>query len=101
VDLLELLILLVIAGICGAIAEFVVGFNPGGLLISIIVGVVGAYLGSWIAGLLHLPALLRIPIGGMAIDLLWSVIGSILLLLVLIALRGGRRYRFLDRFSKS
>ena len=39
-DPLQLLILLVIAGICGAVAELIVGFSPPGLhvmLVSIII----------------------------------------------------------------
>jgi len=36
-NLLGLLIFLVIAGICGAIAEMVVGFSPGGFVVSIVV----------------------------------------------------------------
>ena len=42
-DPLQLLILLVIAGICGAVAELIVGFSPPGLhvmLVSIIIGVI-------------------------------------------------------------
>ena len=37
-DLIQLLTLLIIAGICGSIAAWIVGYTPGGLLLSIIVG---------------------------------------------------------------
>src|SRR5678815_1520768 len=72
VDLLQLSIALVIAGICAAIAQWVVGFSPGGFTISIIVGVVGAYLGMSLASLLPIPPILPIHIGTVSFDLLWA-----------------------------
>jgi len=94
-DPLQLMILLVIAGICGAFAELIVGFSPPGLhvmLVSIIIGVIGAFVGAWIAGLFGLPPLTEIRVGNIRLNLLYTILGSVLLLLVLQALRsGGRR----------
>jgi uncharacterized membrane protein YeaQ/YmgE (transglycosylase-associated protein family) len=92
VDPVQLLILLVIVGICGAIAEWIVGYNPGGLLLSVIVGVIGAYLGSWLGSLvpfLELP--LTIVVGTVTFNLIWAIVGSILLLLLLYLMRPGER----------
>ncbi|CAA9230228.1 MAG: hypothetical protein AVDCRST_MAG26-929 [uncultured Chloroflexia bacterium] len=89
--IIELLILLVIAGICGAIAEMIVGFSPGGFVVSIIIGVIGAYLGTVLAGRLNLPAFLPVTIGGQTIEIVWAILGSILLLLVISLFRGRRR----------
>jgi uncharacterized membrane protein YeaQ/YmgE (transglycosylase-associated protein family) len=89
VDLLQILILLVIAGICAAIAQWIVGFSPGGFIMSIIVGVVGAYLGASFADLLPIQPLLPIYIRGFEIDLVWAVLGSLLLLLLLYLIRYG------------
>jgi len=89
--IIELLILLVIAGICGAIAEMIVGFSPGGFVVSIIIGVIGAYLGTVLAGQLNLPAFLPVTIGGQTIEIVWAILGSILLLLVISLFRGRRR----------
>jgi uncharacterized membrane protein YeaQ/YmgE (transglycosylase-associated protein family) len=97
VDLLQLLTLMVIAGMCAAIAEWIVGFSPGNLLISIIVGVIGAFFGSWVASMLPIPALLPIPVGWVTLDLIWSILGSMLLLLLLYTLRGGGRRRLFGR----
>ena len=88
-DLLQLSILLVIAGICAAIAQWVVGFSPGGFIMSIIVGVVGAYLGMSLADLLPIPLILPIHVGTVRFDLLWAVCGSLLLLLLLYLVRYG------------
>ena len=91
--LLELLILLVIAGLAGAIAEFLIGFSPGGMLFSVIVGVIGAYIGNWLAGLLGVPSIVPITVGSRTIDILWSTLGSILLVGLLSLLRSRRTLR--------
>jgi uncharacterized membrane protein YeaQ/YmgE (transglycosylase-associated protein family) len=92
VDLLQLLILLIIAGLCGAIAEWIVGFSPGDLLVTIINGVVGAYVGSWVGSLIPIDLPLRVAVGTISFNLIWAVLGSIVLLLLLRTLRGtGRR----------
>jgi uncharacterized membrane protein YeaQ/YmgE (transglycosylase-associated protein family) len=97
VDLLQLSILLVIAGICAAIAQWVVGFSPGGFMLSIIIGVVGAYLGTSLADLLRVPPILPIHIGTVSFDLLWAVCGSLLLLLLLYLVRYGSGLRLSTR----
>jgi uncharacterized membrane protein YeaQ/YmgE (transglycosylase-associated protein family) len=89
-SLLETLILLAIAGIVGALAEFLIGFSLGGTLGAMIVGVVGALIGSWLARLLHLPAILPIQVGTGRIELVWATLGSILLVGLLSALRARR-----------
>ena len=92
-SLLNLLILLVIVGICGAIAETIVGFSPGGFVVSIIIGVIGAYLGTVIATALGLPPFFSIQIGEQRVELVWAVLGSILLLLVISFFRSASRRR--------
>ena len=97
-DLLQLLTLLVIAGICGAIAQWIVAFSPGSMLVSIIVGVIGAYLGTVIASILRIPDLIpSFTIGNVPFNILWAMLGSILLLLLLKALRGSGRTRLFAR----
>jgi len=92
-SILELLILLVIAAICGAIGQAIAGYSVGGLLISIVVGFVGALIGTWLARATGLPELLMINIGGEPFPIVWSIIGSIILaLIVSIFSRRSRRY---------
>jgi uncharacterized membrane protein YeaQ/YmgE (transglycosylase-associated protein family) len=90
-SLVELLILLVIAGVVGAIAEYFVGFTPGGLLMSIAIGIAGAYLGTWLARQIGLPSILAINVGSQTIELVWALLGSILLVALLRAIRAPRR----------
>ena len=97
-DLLQLLTLLVIAGICGAIAQWIVAFSPGSLMVSIIVGVIGAYLGTALANLLRIPNLLPpLIIGNLPFNLLWALLGSIALLYGLKLLRNSGRTRLFTR----
>jgi uncharacterized membrane protein YeaQ/YmgE (transglycosylase-associated protein family) len=88
-SLLELLILLVVAGVCGATGKAIAGSFPGGFLASIGVGFVGALLGTWVARLLGLPELFAIRIGGTAFPIVWSILGSALFV-AFISLISGR-----------
>ena len=89
-SLLETLILLAIAGLVGALAEFLIGFSIGGLLGAMIVGVLGALIGSWLARLLSLPAILPIRVGARTIELVWATLGALLLVGLLSVLRSRR-----------
>ena len=89
-SLLETLILLAISGIVGALAEFLIGFSLNGILGAMIVGVVGALIGGWLARLLHLPTILPIQVGTRSIELVWAMLGSILLVALLSVLRTRR-----------
>lgn len=93
-SLVELLVWLLIAGICGAIGEALVGFSPGGLLAAIAVGLVGAFIGSWIASAFGLPALLTLTFGDVQIELIWTIVGSALFVALLALIRGPRRRRY-------
>ena len=42
----EIILLLIIAGITGGIGRSIVGFKRGGCIISIVVGFIGAYIGT-------------------------------------------------------
>lgn len=94
-DFIQLMTVLIIVGICGSIAAWIVGYAPGGLLLSMIVGVIGAYLGGWFNSLLpfQIPLLSRldIEVGTTRFNLIWAIIGSVVLLLLLNALRRGER----------
>ncbi|GAB4215566.1 MAG: hypothetical protein OHK0022_55620 [Roseiflexaceae bacterium] len=103
--ILELIILLLIAGICGVVAEWAVGFSPGGFLASVAVGLIGAYLGSWLAPRIGLPPVLstaalvpqtsgqNIVASNFQFDIVWSILGAILLLLLISLVRSSRRPR--------
>jgi len=81
--LVQLLILLLIAGICGSVARTMVGYTHGGCLVSIAVGFIGALLGTWLTRTAGLPDFLTIQVGGQAFPIVWSIIGAALFSAVL------------------
>ncbi len=90
--LLEFIILLVIAGVCGALGQAIAGYSPGGLVITILVGFVGALLGTWIARQVGLPEFLVISVGGEPFPIIWSIIGAALLAALASLFARPRRY---------
>ncbi len=81
--LIQLLVLLLIAGVCGALGQAIGGYSHGGCLVSIALGFIGALLGTYLARALGLPELLVIPAGGMNFPIIWSIIGAALFVAVL------------------
>lgn len=81
--IIQILLLLLIAGICGAIGQAITGYSHGGCLVSIALGFIGALLGTWIAGKLGLPELVAIPVGGVHFPIVWSIIGAALFVAVI------------------
>ena len=62
--LIEFVLLLVIAGICGAVAQRLAGNKNAGCLGSIALGFIGAILGTVIARKADLPIIFPIQVGG-------------------------------------
>ncbi|HEY1404384.1 MAG TPA: GlsB/YeaQ/YmgE family stress response membrane protein [Pyrinomonadaceae bacterium] len=89
--LIDLLILLLVAGVCGALGQAISGFSRGGCLVSIALGFIGAILGMWLSRKLGLPELLILPVGGKSFPVVWSIIGSALFVAVISLLTRGRR----------
>ena len=88
--LLSFLLLLLIAGICGAIGQAIAGYQ-GGILVSIAVGFVGALIGFWLSGVFGLSEIFAVNIGGRTFPIVWSIIGSALFAALIGVLR-RRRY---------
>lgn len=76
--IIQILVLLLIAGVCGAVGQAIGGYSHGGCLVSIALGFIGALLGTYLARALGLPELLAIPAGGMKFPIIWSIIGAAL-----------------------
>lgn len=84
-----ILILLLIAAVCGALGQAIAGYSVGGCLVSIAVGFLGAVLGMWLAGQLELPPLFVVTVETYDFPVAWSILGSALLVAVLGVLQGG------------
>ena len=89
-SLIDFIILLVVAGIIGAIGQSLAGFSRTGCLGSIALGFIGALIGVWLSRALHLPELLNINIGGTEFPVIWSIIGSALFVALLGLIGRGR-----------
>ena len=81
--LIDLLLLLLIAGVCGAVGRAISGFSRGGCLVSIALGFIGALIGMWLARKAGLPEPLPIRVGGQTFPVVWSIIGSALFVAVI------------------
>jgi len=81
--LLNLIVLLIIAGLCGSLGQAISGYSRGGCLVSIALGFIGAVLGMWLAAKLQLPELFAIQIGTTNFPIVWSIIGSALFVAVI------------------
>lgn len=82
-SLTSLLLLLVIAAVCGAIGKAIAGSARGGLVVSTVLGFIGALLGPWVARKLQLPEPFMVTIGGHPFPVLWSIIGAALFVAII------------------
>jgi len=73
-----LILLLIIAAICGAVGRAIAGEIRGGLIVSIALGFIGALLGPWLAHQLKLAEPLMLHFSGQSFPVLWSIIGAAL-----------------------
>ena len=88
----DFVVLLLVAGVCGALGQAIAGYSRAGCLGSIALGFIGALMGMWISRALALPELFAIQLGGTRFPIIWSIIGAALFVAVLGLLRrGGRR----------
>ena len=81
--LTDLIILLIVAGICGAIGRAITGYSHGGCLVSIALGFIGALIGMWLARKMGVPELYSVQIGTTHFPIIWSIIGSALFVAVI------------------
>ncbi len=76
---------IIIGLIAGALAKLIMpGDDPGGIIITIIIGMVGSVLGGFLAGLVGLGG------GGLIWTIIVAVIGAIILLAIYRAVAGRR-----------
>lgn len=92
-NLIEFLLLLLVAGVCGSIGQSLAGFSRGGCLAAVATGFIGALLGVWIARASGLPELFAVTIGGATFPILWSIVGSALFVALLSLISRGRPAR--------
>jgi uncharacterized membrane protein YeaQ/YmgE (transglycosylase-associated protein family) len=79
---------IIIGLIAGALAKFIMpGDDPGGFIITIILGIAGALVGGFLAGLIGIGG------GGTIWTIIIATLGAIILLAIYRAVSGGRAVR--------
>jgi uncharacterized membrane protein YeaQ/YmgE (transglycosylase-associated protein family) len=91
ISLESFILLLIVAGVAGAIGQWLAGYSSSGLIISIALGFVGAVLGTWVARQFRLPEIFTLHIGQTNFPLIWAIIGAALFV-ALLRLMKRRRY---------
>jgi uncharacterized membrane protein YeaQ/YmgE (transglycosylase-associated protein family) len=80
-----IIVWIIIGLIAGALAKFILpGDDPGGIIVTILIGVAGAFVGGYLASLIGLGG------GGFIWTIIVATIGAILLLLLYRLLVGRR-----------
>jgi uncharacterized membrane protein YeaQ/YmgE (transglycosylase-associated protein family) len=88
-----LVVLIVIAAICGAVGKALAGGGQGGLVASIALGFIGALLGPWVARQLGLSEPFVLHVSGQSFPIVWSIVGAALFVAMLHLLSGRRWVR--------
>ena len=83
----EIIVYLVIALLCGLVGQMLAGRSVGGYIVSTVVGLVGAVLGSYIARSVGAPEPFPVAVGGRMIPIIWAIIGATLVTLVVAAIQ--------------
>jgi uncharacterized membrane protein YeaQ/YmgE (transglycosylase-associated protein family) len=81
--IIDLLILILVAAICGALGQALAGYTRGGCMASAAIGFVGALLGNWASRRFGLPDIAILNIGGQPFPIVWSILGSALFVALL------------------
>ncbi len=77
---------IIIGAIAGALSKLIMpGDDPGGIIVTILLGIAGAFVGGFLASLVGLGE------GGIIWTIIVATIGAIILLAIYRALVGGRR----------
>ena len=85
-----LIVLIVIAAICGAVGKALAGGGRGGLITAIALGFIGALLGPWVAHQFNLTEPFVLHLSGQSFPVLWSIIGAALFVSFLHLISGRR-----------
>lgn len=88
--LVDLLLLLLVAGLIGSIGQAIAGFERGGCLVSIGVGFIGALLGAWLGRQLGAGDLFVLEVGGTSFPVVWSIIGAAVFVAIIRLISRGR-----------
>jgi uncharacterized membrane protein YeaQ/YmgE (transglycosylase-associated protein family) len=93
-DPIEIILLIVIAALCGALGQAISGYSLGGLVVSIVVGFIGAVLGRWFYLAANPPELWILQVGNVQFPVIWSIIGATVFALFVAMFQRRRPYYY-------
>ena len=85
--ILGFFVLVLVAAVCGSIGAGLAGVSYRGCLTNIALGLIGAFIGSWLSRELGIHDILYIA----RIPIIWSIVGSALFVAVIGMLTGRSR----------
>ena len=77
------IVLIIIAAICGAIAQAITGYSMGGCLVSTAIGFIGAIIGMTMARALNMPLLWSANIQGENFPIVWAILGAVIFIIII------------------
>ena len=84
----DIIFWIIVGGIAGALAKLIMpGDDPGGIIVTIIIGIVGAVVGGFLLGLIGLSG------AGWIWSIITGIIGAVILLAIYRAIAGNRATR--------
>lgn len=86
-DIMSLIIWLVLGAVAGWVAGMIMKTGSGSIITNIVVGIVGAFLGGWLASLVGLGS----QTGGLSIvSIITAIVGACALLFILGVVQKGK-----------
>ena len=86
--IVAIIVWIIIGGIAGVLAKLIMpGDDPGGIIVTILLGIAGAFIGGFLASLIGLGG------GGFIWTIVIATIGAIILLAIYRMVAGGRTAR--------
>ena len=73
----EFLLALLVAVICGTIAQWTSGYSNGGWVVNLIIGSLGALAGVVVSRLLNAPVIYDLIISGSRFPIIYCVVGAV------------------------
>jgi uncharacterized membrane protein YeaQ/YmgE (transglycosylase-associated protein family) len=78
----SLLVLTLFSTLCGIVGQMIGGRERGSVGAIVVIGFIGALFGTWMAAFVGLPLLVKFNIGYFTFSVIWSILGSALLMSV-------------------
>jgi uncharacterized membrane protein YeaQ/YmgE (transglycosylase-associated protein family) len=91
-SLIDLLLIILVAIVCGIIAQLTSGYSRGGWIVNLGVGFLGALVGVIVARSFTVPVIYDFKYGAVDFPIIYSIIGSVFFLAAIgFFIKPGRR----------